>query len=161
MSLLFPGRNLKTFRRFLDPRRNVFKLRPWNNNDTYNIYNTSGKSEFIWFLLTEISARNEIPIQSLLKILYQATWFTHFVPGSSVATFLVIEVYWHVIISKLNRCILKTIFIEQITSLWSNSLPISACWLVLEQILSTSFSHFAPGGWVVRGKKDRDDRRKS
>ena len=44
--------------------------------------------------------------------------------------------------SKLNGCILKTIYIEQITSLWSDSLVISAYWLVLEQILSTSFSHF-------------------
>ena len=44
--------------------------------------------------------------------------------------------------SKLNRCILKTIYVEQITSLWSDSLVISAYWLVLEQILSTSFSHF-------------------
>ena len=29
--------------------------------------------------------------------------------------------------SKLNRCISKTIYIEQITSLWSDSLVISAC----------------------------------
>ena len=42
----------------------------------------------------------------------------------------------------LNCCIIETIYIEQITSLWSDSLVISACWLVLEQFLSTSFSHF-------------------
>ena len=39
--------------------------------------------------------------------------------------------------SKLNRCILKTIYIEHIASLWSeDSLVVSACWLVLEQILT-------------------------
>ena len=50
-SLLFPGRNLKTFWRILKKwgsknRRNVFKLRPGNNNDAYN---TSSKSESFWF----------------------------------------------------------------------------------------------------------------
>ena len=38
-------------------------------------------------VVTEISARNETPIQSLLKIWYQATWFTHFEPGPPVVEF--------------------------------------------------------------------------
>ena len=56
--------------------------------------------------------------------------------------------------SKQNRCILKTIYIGQITSyLWSeDSLVISACWLVLEQILSTSFSHFVINKFIMESE---------
>ena len=46
------------------------KFLPGKNNETYN---TSGKSEFIWFSsYTEISARVEITIQSLAAAGYRS-----------------------------------------------------------------------------------------
>ena len=90
VSLLFPGRNLKTFQQFLGPylyptERNDFWwgegggggdegliiVEKSSNYDqgTTTTHTTLQVSQSLFDLVvTEISARNEIPIQSLLKI---------------------------------------------------------------------------------------------
>ena len=64
MSLLFPGKNLNTFRRILGPH-----FSPWKSSKRLQI--STGKSEFIWFSSYRGIGQNEIPIQSLLKILFR------------------------------------------------------------------------------------------
>ena len=53
----------------------------FNNKDTYN---TSGKSEFIWFSSYRDIAQKQNSLTKSLKILISATWFTHFEPGPPV-----------------------------------------------------------------------------
>ena len=84
VSLLFPGRNLKTFRRFLDPHFSPTKRKARNeglkivemssnyDQGTTTTHTTLQISQSLFDLVvTEISARNEIPIQSLLKIRFR------------------------------------------------------------------------------------------
>ena len=71
VSLLFPGRNLKTFRQFLNPH-----FSPTNSwlpiEGTTTTHTTLQTSQSLFVLIvTEISVRNKIPIQSLLKIRFR------------------------------------------------------------------------------------------
>ena len=74
VSLLFPGRNLKAFGQFLDrggcyEGLKIVEMPSNYDRGTTTTHTTLQVSQSLFDLaVTEISARNEIPIQSLLKM---------------------------------------------------------------------------------------------